>query len=56
MCVPTDLLKKKLDMLHSPEREIKSVNLKKDVKYGLGEFCMCACTPLSHSLAYKMCE
>ncbi|XP_060791346.1 tyrosine-protein phosphatase non-receptor type 13 isoform X2 [Neoarius graeffei] len=31
-----DLLKKKLDMLHSPEREIKSVNLKKDVKYGLG--------------------
>ncbi|XP_017347794.1 tyrosine-protein phosphatase non-receptor type 13 isoform X2 [Ictalurus punctatus] len=32
----TDSLKKKLDMLPSPEREIKSVSLKKDVKYGLG--------------------
>ncbi|KAK3555981.1 hypothetical protein QTP86_032566 [Hemibagrus guttatus] len=32
----TDLLKKKLDMLPSPPREIKSIHLKKDVKYGLG--------------------
>ncbi|CAL8327342.1 unnamed protein product [Boreogadus saida] len=29
-------LKKKLNALPSPEREIKTVNLKKDVKYGLG--------------------
>ncbi|XP_058270709.1 tyrosine-protein phosphatase non-receptor type 13 isoform X2 [Hemibagrus wyckioides] len=32
----TDLLKKKLDMLPSPQRELKSIHLKKDVKYGLG--------------------
>ncbi|XP_023816332.1 tyrosine-protein phosphatase non-receptor type 13 isoform X2 [Oryzias latipes] len=32
----TDSLKKKLNDLPSPEREIKTVNLKKDVKYGLG--------------------
>ncbi|XP_046724590.1 tyrosine-protein phosphatase non-receptor type 13 isoform X4 [Silurus meridionalis] len=32
----TDSLKKKLDSLPFLEREIKSVNLKKDVKYGLG--------------------
>ncbi|KAM9450564.1 tyrosine-protein phosphatase non-receptor type 13 isoform 2-T2 [Clarias gariepinus] len=32
----TDSLKKNLDMLPSPEREIKSISLKKDVKYGLG--------------------
>lgn len=31
-----DSLRKKLNSLPSPEREIKSVNLKKDVKYGLG--------------------
>lgn len=33
----TDSLKKKLNDLPSPEREIKTVNLKKDVKYGLGK-------------------
>ncbi|XP_051733435.1 tyrosine-protein phosphatase non-receptor type 13-like isoform X3 [Ctenopharyngodon idella] len=32
----TDSLKKKLHALPSPEREIQTVNLKKDVKYGLG--------------------
>uniref|UniRef100_A0A665WUV6 Protein tyrosine phosphatase non-receptor type 13 n=1 Tax=Echeneis naucrates TaxID=173247 RepID=A0A665WUV6_ECHNA len=32
----TDSLKKKLNALPSPEREITTVNLKKDVKYGLG--------------------
>uniref|UniRef100_A0A8C9YWP3 Tyrosine-protein phosphatase non-receptor type 20 n=1 Tax=Sander lucioperca TaxID=283035 RepID=A0A8C9YWP3_SANLU len=32
----TDSLKKKLIALPSPEREITTVNLKKDVKYGLG--------------------
>uniref|UniRef100_A0A3P9HPC0 Tyrosine-protein phosphatase non-receptor type 13 n=1 Tax=Oryzias latipes TaxID=8090 RepID=A0A3P9HPC0_ORYLA len=32
----TDSLKKKLNDLPSPEREIKTVNLKKDAKYGLG--------------------
>ncbi|XP_024155608.1 tyrosine-protein phosphatase non-receptor type 13 isoform X2 [Oryzias melastigma] len=32
----TDSLKKKLNDLPSPEREIKTVNLRKDVKYGLG--------------------
>ncbi|XP_023264404.1 tyrosine-protein phosphatase non-receptor type 13 isoform X5 [Seriola lalandi dorsalis] len=31
-----DSLKKKLNALPSPEREITTVNLKKDVKYGLG--------------------
>uniref|UniRef100_A0A1A7WAN9 Protein tyrosine phosphatase, non-receptor type 13 n=3 Tax=Iconisemion striatum TaxID=60296 RepID=A0A1A7WAN9_9TELE len=31
-----DSLKKKLSALPSPEREITAVNLKKDVKYGLG--------------------
>uniref|UniRef100_A0A4W6CBS6 Protein tyrosine phosphatase non-receptor type 13 n=1 Tax=Lates calcarifer TaxID=8187 RepID=A0A4W6CBS6_LATCA len=31
-----DSLKKKLNALPSPEREIATVNLKKDVKYGLG--------------------
>ncbi|XP_069026225.1 tyrosine-protein phosphatase non-receptor type 13 isoform X2 [Embiotoca jacksoni] len=31
-----DSLKKKLNALPSPEREISTVNLKKDVKYGLG--------------------
>ncbi|XP_030598191.1 tyrosine-protein phosphatase non-receptor type 13 isoform X2 [Archocentrus centrarchus] len=31
-----DSLKKKVNALPSPEREITSVNLKKDVKYGLG--------------------
>ncbi|XP_041815655.1 tyrosine-protein phosphatase non-receptor type 13 isoform X4 [Chelmon rostratus] len=31
-----DSLKKKLSALPSPEREITTVNLKKDVKYGLG--------------------
>ncbi|XP_037548200.1 tyrosine-protein phosphatase non-receptor type 13 [Nematolebias whitei] len=31
-----DSLKKKLNEMPSPEREITSVNLKKDVKYGLG--------------------
>uniref|UniRef100_W5KW42 Tyrosine-protein phosphatase non-receptor type 13 n=1 Tax=Astyanax mexicanus TaxID=7994 RepID=W5KW42_ASTMX len=31
-----DSLRKKLNSLPSPEREIKSVNLKTDVKYGLG--------------------
>ncbi|KAJ8286648.1 hypothetical protein GJAV_G00041540 [Gymnothorax javanicus] len=31
-----DSLKKKLNALPSPERAIRSVNLKKDVKYGLG--------------------
>ncbi|KAM9841573.1 tyrosine-protein phosphatase non-receptor type 13 [Aulostomus maculatus] len=31
-----DSLKKKLNALPSPEREIQSVKLKKDVKYGLG--------------------
>ncbi|XP_061118518.1 tyrosine-protein phosphatase non-receptor type 13 isoform X3 [Conger conger] len=31
-----DSLKKRLNALPSPERAIKSVNLKKDVKYGLG--------------------
>ncbi|KAL0965911.1 hypothetical protein UPYG_G00287730 [Umbra pygmaea] len=31
-----DSLKKKLNALLSPEREITTVNLKKDVKYGLG--------------------
>uniref|UniRef100_A0A672Z2N5 Protein tyrosine phosphatase non-receptor type 13 n=1 Tax=Sphaeramia orbicularis TaxID=375764 RepID=A0A672Z2N5_9TELE len=35
VCV-TDSLKKKLNALPSPEREITTVNLKKDVKYGLG--------------------
>lgn len=33
----TDSLKKKLSALPSPEREISTVNLKKDVKYGLGK-------------------
>uniref|UniRef100_A0A8C1AMV9 Tyrosine-protein phosphatase non-receptor type 20 n=1 Tax=Cyprinus carpio carpio TaxID=630221 RepID=A0A8C1AMV9_CYPCA len=33
---PTDSLKKKVHALPSPEREIQTVNLKKDVKYGLG--------------------
>uniref|UniRef100_A0A673HXA3 Tyrosine-protein phosphatase non-receptor type 20 n=1 Tax=Sinocyclocheilus rhinocerous TaxID=307959 RepID=A0A673HXA3_9TELE len=33
---PTDSLKKKVNALPSPEREIQTVNLKKDVKYGLG--------------------
>uniref|UniRef100_A0A671LWI9 Tyrosine-protein phosphatase non-receptor type 20 n=1 Tax=Sinocyclocheilus anshuiensis TaxID=1608454 RepID=A0A671LWI9_9TELE len=33
---PTDSLKKKVNALTSPEREIQTVNLKKDVKYGLG--------------------
>lgn len=33
----TDSLKKKLSALPSPEREITTVNLKKDVKYGLGK-------------------
>ncbi|KAK7143198.1 hypothetical protein R3I93_014385 [Phoxinus phoxinus] len=32
----TDSLKKKVHALPSPEREIQTVNLKKDVKYGLG--------------------
>uniref|UniRef100_A0A672SQU9 Tyrosine-protein phosphatase non-receptor type 13 n=1 Tax=Sinocyclocheilus grahami TaxID=75366 RepID=A0A672SQU9_SINGR len=32
----TDSLKKKVNALPSPEREIQTVNLKKDVKYGLG--------------------
>uniref|UniRef100_A0A669DEB1 Tyrosine-protein phosphatase non-receptor type 20 n=1 Tax=Oreochromis niloticus TaxID=8128 RepID=A0A669DEB1_ORENI len=32
----TDSLKKKVNALPSPEREITTVNLKKDVKYGLG--------------------
>ncbi|XP_051536746.1 tyrosine-protein phosphatase non-receptor type 13-like isoform X3 [Myxocyprinus asiaticus] len=32
----SDSLKKKLHALPSPEREIQTVNLKKDVKYGLG--------------------
>ncbi|XP_005161523.1 tyrosine-protein phosphatase non-receptor type 13 isoform X5 [Danio rerio] len=32
----TDSLKKKVQALPSPEREIQTVNLKKDVKYGLG--------------------
>uniref|UniRef100_A0A671V945 Tyrosine-protein phosphatase non-receptor type 13 n=1 Tax=Sparus aurata TaxID=8175 RepID=A0A671V945_SPAAU len=32
----TDSFKKKLSALPSPEREITTVNLKKDVKYGLG--------------------
>uniref|UniRef100_A0A8D3CP77 Protein tyrosine phosphatase non-receptor type 13 n=1 Tax=Scophthalmus maximus TaxID=52904 RepID=A0A8D3CP77_SCOMX len=32
----TDSLKKKLNALPSPERDITTVNLKKDVKYGLG--------------------
>ncbi|TMS08555.1 Tyrosine-protein phosphatase non-receptor type 13 [Larimichthys crocea] len=32
-----DSLKKKLSALPSPEREITTVNLKKDVKYGLGD-------------------
>uniref|UniRef100_A0A671LX80 Tyrosine-protein phosphatase non-receptor type 13 n=1 Tax=Sinocyclocheilus anshuiensis TaxID=1608454 RepID=A0A671LX80_9TELE len=32
----TDSLKKKVNALTSPEREIQTVNLKKDVKYGLG--------------------
>ncbi|KAI4881467.1 hypothetical protein NFI96_012213 [Prochilodus magdalenae] len=32
----SDSLKKKLNALPSPEREIKTVHLKKDVKYGLG--------------------
>ncbi|XP_061589675.1 LOW QUALITY PROTEIN: tyrosine-protein phosphatase non-receptor type 13 [Cololabis saira] len=31
-----DSLKKKVDELPSPEREIRAVSLKKDVKYGLG--------------------
>ncbi|KAM7368864.1 hypothetical protein PAMP_013169 [Pampus punctatissimus] len=31
-----DSLKKKLNALPSPEREVTTVNLKKDVKYGLG--------------------
>uniref|UniRef100_A0A3B3D4Y9 Protein tyrosine phosphatase non-receptor type 13 n=1 Tax=Oryzias melastigma TaxID=30732 RepID=A0A3B3D4Y9_ORYME len=34
--IVTDSLKKKLNDLPSPEREIKTVNLRKDVKYGLG--------------------
>lgn len=33
----TDSLRKKLSALPSPEREITTVSLKKDVKYGLGE-------------------
>lgn len=33
----TDSLKKKVNALPSPEREITTVNLKKDVKYGLGK-------------------
>lgn len=33
----TDSFKKKLSALPSPEREITTVNLKKDVKYGLGK-------------------
>ncbi len=38
VCVcAADSLKKKLSALPSPEREITTVNLKKDVKYGLGK-------------------
>lgn len=33
----TDSLKKRLSALPSPEREITTVDLKKDVKYGLGK-------------------
>lgn len=33
----SDSLKKKLSALPSPEREVSTVNLKKDVKYGLGK-------------------
>uniref|UniRef100_A0A672Q0V0 Tyrosine-protein phosphatase non-receptor type 20 n=1 Tax=Sinocyclocheilus grahami TaxID=75366 RepID=A0A672Q0V0_SINGR len=33
---PTDSLKKKVHALPSPEQEIQTINLKKDVKYGLG--------------------
>lgn len=33
----TDSLKKKLSALPSQEREITTVNLKKDTKYGLGK-------------------
>lgn len=33
----TDSLRKKLSAIPSPEREITTVSLKKDVKYGLGE-------------------
>uniref|UniRef100_A0AAQ5X7S8 Protein tyrosine phosphatase non-receptor type 13 n=1 Tax=Amphiprion ocellaris TaxID=80972 RepID=A0AAQ5X7S8_AMPOC len=36
LCVGADSLKKKLNALPSPEREITTVHLKKDVKYGLG--------------------
>uniref|UniRef100_A0A672HFP7 Protein tyrosine phosphatase non-receptor type 13 n=1 Tax=Salarias fasciatus TaxID=181472 RepID=A0A672HFP7_SALFA len=36
VCVDADSLKKKLNALPSPEREVTTVNLKKDVKYGLG--------------------
>lgn len=36
MC-STDSLKKKLSAIPSPEREITTVSLKKDAKYGLGE-------------------
>lgn len=39
-----DSLKKKLNEMPSPDREITSVNLKKDVKYGLGK----------HTCFYKM--
>uniref|UniRef100_A0AAR2IUA4 Protein tyrosine phosphatase non-receptor type 13 n=1 Tax=Pygocentrus nattereri TaxID=42514 RepID=A0AAR2IUA4_PYGNA len=34
--VPPDSLKRKLNALPPPERQVRAVNLKKDVKYGLG--------------------
>lgn len=37
MSLIPDSFKKKLSALPSPEREITTVNLKKDAKYGLGK-------------------
>lgn len=44
----SDSLKKKLSALPSPEREVSTVNLKKDVKYGLGEGGYMHSAPTSH--------
>lgn len=54
-CAPprcTDSLRKKLSAIPSPEREISTVSLKKDVKYGLGESTLAVGKSQSPPLTY----